>query len=308
MKRKTDPFFYTAAASRDFGLTDGSRDTPQIALADLGRQLVYAPDAQTEGRLKREAFLRIEKFRQVLEYYKGSELPEMQYLSNTLVREFELPEETHVEFSDLFRRNCDYLGIGRGFATSAAAARGEPEIDEGAAGDEAGSTVTFAEPQTETGLKCFVIMPFRERQEAHPEGFFTEVLRSLIAPAGRDAGFTVATASRQGSDVIQSTIVNELLDAELVLADLTEHNPNVLFELGLRMAHDKPVALIKARGTGAVFDVDNVLRVLEYDANLWSSTVDRDRPRLTEHIRAAWDNRDSENTYIRLLRRPPVQT
>jgi hypothetical protein len=33
-----------------------------------------------------------------------------------------------------------------------------------------------------------------------------------------------------------------------VLADLTEHNPNVLFELGLRMAVNKPIALVKAKG------------------------------------------------------------
>jgi hypothetical protein len=35
---------------------------------------------------------------------------------------------------------------------------------------------------------------------------------------------------KQGSDVIQSTIINQLLKADLVIADLTDHNPNVLFE------------------------------------------------------------------------------
>jgi hypothetical protein len=33
--------------------------------------------------------------------------------------------------------------------------------------------------------------------------------------AGRDAGFEVLTANREGSDVIQATIVNQLLDADL---------------------------------------------------------------------------------------------
>jgi hypothetical protein len=81
------------------------------------------------------------------------------------------------------------------------------------------------------------------------------------------------TAKRQGSDIIQSTIVNDLLEADLVLADLTEHNPNVLFELGMRIHADLPVVLVRARGTGAIFDVDNMLRVEEYDPNLWTSTV-----------------------------------
>ena len=68
--------------------------------------------------------------------------------------------------------------------------------------------------------------------------------------------------------MIQATIVNALLDADLVLADLTEHNPNELVQLGMRMHTDKSVALVRAKGTGAIFDVDNMLRVEEYNPDL----------------------------------------
>jgi nucleoside 2-deoxyribosyltransferase len=122
-------------------------------------------------------------------------------------------------------------------------------------------------------------------------------------PAAVDAGFSVETAKRQGSDIIQSTIINELLDADLVIADLTDHNPNVLFELGLRIAEHKPVALIKASDTGRIFDVDNLLRVHEYNQNLWPSTLAADLPVMTEHIKAAWDARNSGQTYMKILRR-----
>lgn len=145
-------------------------------------------------------------------------------------------------------------------------------------------------------------MPFVERDDRHSAGFFQEVLTALFTPAITGAGLQVRTAKRQGSDVIQSTIVKELLAADLVLADLTEHNPNVLFELGMRMATDLPVVLVRAKGTGAIFDVDNMLRVEDYSPNLWSSTVKADVPRLQAHIQAAWDNRDSADTYMRLLR------
>src|SRR5213079_2550524 len=114
----------------------------------------------------------------------------------------------------------------------------------------------------------------------------------ILTPAATKAGFRVKTARRQGSDVIQSTIVNELLEADLVLADLTEHNPNVLFELGMRMAEDKPVALVRARGTGPIFDVDNMLRVEEYSPNLWPSTVTIDVPKIASHIKATWEGRE----------------
>ncbi len=35
------------------------------------------------------------------------------------------------------------------------------------------------------------------------------------------------------------------------------------------MAQEKPVVLIRALGTPALFDVDNLLRVFEYNPNLW---------------------------------------
>jgi len=146
-------------------------------------------------------------------------------------------------------------------------------------------------------------MPFVEKDEIYPKGFFSEVLRSLITPAAVEAGFIVETANKQGSDIIQSTIINDLLEADLVIADLTAHNPNVLFELGVRMAQDKPVALIKSTGTGKIFDVDNMLRVFEYDRNLWRSTIEHDLPKLREHIKAAWENRDSNLSYMKILRK-----
>jgi len=163
--------------------------------------------------------------------------------------------------------------------------------------------VTLGQSKKQTGQLCFVVMPFTERDTKHPVGFFDEVLRSLIVPAATEAGFTVRSALRQGSDVIQQTIVSDLLLADLVVADLTEHNPNVMFELGMRMNQDKPVALIRAKGTAGIFDVDNMLRVWDYDPNLWPSTIEKDIPRLRDHIAGTWDNRDNDNTYMKLLGR-----
>ena len=111
----------------------------------------------------------------------------------------------------------------------------------------------------------------------------------------------VRSAKRSGSDVIQRTIIRDLLAADLVVADLTEHNPNVMFELGMRMREDKPVALIREIGTGSVFDVDNMLRVYDYDGRLWQSTLIDDVRSLSEHISSTWNNRDADRTYYKLL-------
>ena len=292
-------FFYLTAASRHYGLTLGTSSAGKIELADLGRNLVYAPDPGQERQLKLQSFLSVEVFRLVLEYYKGSNLPEMQYLGNTLEREFGLPPQTHKEFSRIFRENCKYLGITSGLPSNLGAA---PQ-GEGAEASPLPDTVTLAEPAGGTSkLIAFVATPFVERDPAHPPGFFAEVLRSLVTPAAKESNFIVKTANRQGSDLIQSTIVNDLIEADLVIADLTEHNPNVMFELGVRMAQDKPVVLIKAKGTGPLFDVDNMLRVFEYDPNLWQTTIEKDLPDLRDFIKGSWQNRSSDKSYMKILR------
>lgn len=291
---KSAKFFYITAAARDFGITVGTRETATIALTDLGRAIVYAPDPEAELAKKVEAFLSVDIFKRVLEHYKGSELPEMKYLGNTLENTFKLAPQYHEEFSRLFRENCQDLGITSGSPASSGSQAAAP------------STLVVGVPKGGDGKKkpkAFVIMPFVERSDVRPTGFFKEVLRSLLTPAGVAAGFVVETANRQGSDVIQSTIVNDLLEADLVVADLTDHNPNVLFELGVRIAEDKPVVLVKATGTGRIFDVDNMMRVYEYSANLWQSTVEKDLAEITEHIKGAWEKKGSDQSYMKILRR-----
>jgi nucleoside 2-deoxyribosyltransferase len=145
-------------------------------------------------------------------------------------------------------------------------------------------------------------MPFSEQETGlRPDGFFKEVYISIIKPACEKAGFDAVTADRKGSDVIHTTILREILEADIVLADLTDHNPNVMFELGLRMAAGKPTSLIKTKDTGRIFDVDNVLRVYEYSENLWKSTVELDVPLLAEHITATWEARDTGSSYVEIL-------
>jgi nucleoside 2-deoxyribosyltransferase len=302
MGRKSNNFFYLCASARDYGLTKGGRETEMVELQPLGREIVYASNADVEASKKREAFLRVELFKKVLDYYKGANLPEMKYLGNTLENTFGLTRDRHEEFSKVFQANCEYVGITTVFSAS----RSEP-VNFTLVEDQTNirpTTVTLAEPNGSNGSNsgtAFVIIPFVERDSIHTKGFFQEALRNLITPAARDAGFIVKTANRQGSDVIQSTIINDLINADLVIADLTEHNPNVLFELGIRIAQKKPVALIKAAGTGRIFDVDSMIRVFEYQATLWKSSIESDLPGLTDHIRGTWEKRENTTSYMEIL-------
>lgn len=284
-------------ASALYGITTGTRAASLLSLEKIGREILFAPSPELELQAKRRAFLNVEIFSKVLEYYKGKRLPDMEFLSNTLLTEFSIPTDLHKEFKEIFEDNCDFVEISsdwKGFSTPGRTITNSRS--------DRSTVITYAAEHNPTGQNCFVIMPFSERLSDRPKGFFDEVFESLIKPAAEQAGFDVQTANKDGSDVIQSTIINELMDADLVIADLTDHNPNVLFELGLRMAEEKPVAIIKTDDTGGVFDVDNMLRVFEYSRNLWPSTVKRDLPRLEGHIRATWDGRTTTRTYISILR------
>ena len=115
-------------------------------------------------KLKKQAFLNIDIFKKVLEYYKGSNLPDMKYLGNVLTKEFGLDPETHEEFAKIFRENCQYLGITSGVPQAATPGGEEPS-------EPSAGTVTLAEGAAGSKLTAFVILPFVERDAKHPKGF-----------------------------------------------------------------------------------------------------------------------------------------
>jgi hypothetical protein len=284
--------FYLSAASRDYGLTSGTSRTDKISLTDFGKTVFYPTSPQAESATLVQAFKNVKIFTKVLDHYKGSDLPQMKYLGSTLKTEFGLAEKHHELFARVFKENCTFLKIGS-----------VPTSEDSADTKASPTAVVWGEPKSAVDLnkRAFVVMPFVERNEKRARGFHQEVLTSIITPAGTKAGFTVRTANRQGSDMIQATIINELINADLVITDLTDSNPNVLFELGVRLALKKPVALIKSADTQRLFDVDNIIRIETYSPNLWPSTIESDLERIKDHIVAAWEGRDKANDYITVL-------
>lgn len=107
--------------------------------------------------------------------------------------------------------------------------------------------------------KCFIIMPFG--------GWFDKYYFEIYVPAIEDAGFEAKRADdlyRPGN--IVNDIWNYTKTAKVILADLTNKNPNVFYELGLAHAISKPAVLITASMDDVPFDLRS-LRVIEYDKN-----------------------------------------
>ncbi|PKB88868.1 hypothetical protein A8A01_18260 [Ewingella americana] len=283
------------ASARDYGITVGTRDTSKIELTELGKSLVYPKSQEEEGNAILSSFLNIHLFKKVYDYYQGGNLPEIEYLKNTLKTEFGIDDQLQDDFYNLYQQNLKYV--------REKVAR-EDSISTNSVNDKtatASSSIMLGESQGQSKLIAFVAMPFSEKTSNYPHGYFDEVLKHLITPSAVKAGFNAKTAKKAGSEVIQSTIVNDLDAADLVIVDLTEHNPNVLFELGMRIAFSKPVCLIRAKGTAPIFDIDHMLRVYDYNPCLWPSTLESDIPQLSEHIKETWMNRN-ERSYLDILR------
>lgn len=67
--------------------------------------------------------------------------------------------------------------------------------------------------------------------------------------------------------MIQYDIIQNIIDADMVLCDLSNKNPNVLYELGIRQAFDLPAVLVQEYGTQRIFDI-STMRTIDYDKGL----------------------------------------
>lgn len=103
---------------------------------------------------------------------------------------------------------------------------------------------------------CGLIMPI-SGIAGHPiytEQHWGEVY-CILKEAIEESGYEVRMVSEsEGSSIIQESIVNNIYSDDIVVVDVSSKNPNVMFELGLRLAFDKPAVLIKDELTSYNFD------------------------------------------------------
>lgn len=115
------------------------------------------------------------------------------------------------------------------------------------------------------GLKtCFVVFPIGE-SESETRGNADKLFKYIIKPVCDACGFEAVRVDKlNDASSITKTIIDYLESAELVIADITEHNPNVFFEMGYRNRTKKPVIHLKRKGESLPFDV-TAIRTLDYD-------------------------------------------
>jgi hypothetical protein len=116
------------------------------------------------------------------------------------------------------------------------------------------------------------------------------VLDNIIIPA-------VERATKQKSDecvfradliskpgLITEHIIEKLQEVDVVIADITKLNANVMFELGIRHGLGKPYVLLCEEGQELPFDIKN-FRTIFYEINI--NKFRQPRQELSEYIVAA---------------------
>ena len=156
---------------------------------------------------------------------------------------------------------------------------------------------------------AFVVMPFGEKEGID----FNRVYDGYAKPALESAGFEVFRADEEmRAGNIRTDMFQELLLADLVVADLSVDNPNVWYEIGVRHAlRARGVIHIKCRRDHMPFDVytDRSLRYRIKDGAPDPAFLEADKQVLAKfalETMAAWHERKVSPVYhlLRFLKEP----
>lgn len=98
--------------------------------------------------------------------------------------------------------------------------------------------------KSESKRKCFIITPIGNETDPirrHIDGLINE----CIIPAIGEKYECIASHQMNDPGSISNSIINEIFESDIVIANITGFNPNVMYELAFRHSINKPVIIIK---------------------------------------------------------------
>lgn len=250
------PFQTHLSSALKYGLMERPK-AGHVKISDLGRKILKPHNPEDALQGKREAILAEPTLSKIYLHYRGENLPDKQFLENSLNDTFGIPKDKMTEFITILKeslQNADLMD-----------SSGDKDriIDYNSTGT---STVQVhqniaklgKEAKISSGDTCFVMMPFSD-----PLGSYYE---QIYEPAIRKAGLVPVRADNEifGTGKIIDQIWAGISNATVLLAELTSRNPNVFYELGLAHAIKKPVVLVSSNEEDVPFDLQHV-RVIYYD-------------------------------------------
>jgi hypothetical protein len=143
---------------------------------------------------------------------------------------------------------------------------------------------------------CGVIMPI-SAIDGCDERHWSEV-KEIVFESVRGAEMSPQLVSDDVEiGIIHKRIVQNIYDNPVVVCDISAKNPNVMLELGMRLAFDKPVVVIKDDKTNYSFDSSPIEHVT-YPRDLRYQAILAFQATLKEKIRAMLKG-SNENSFLK---------
>ena len=143
--------------------------------------------------------------------------------------------------------------------------------------------------------QCFVVSPIGEPDSATRKRS-DQVLQYVVRPAVESCGYVAVRADELDKPgIITSQVIQHVADAPLVVADLSERNPNLFYELAIRHALRKPFIQIIRTGEEIPFDVANT-RTIHVDHNDLDS-VDAAKKSIVGQVKALNEKSNIETPF-----------
>jgi hypothetical protein len=149
-------------------------------------------------------------------------------------------------------------------------------------------------------LICGIVMPI-SAIDGCDESHWSDV-QEILSESIESAGFNpnlVSNADDVG--IIHKRIIQNLYDNPIVVCDVSGKNPNVMFELGLRLAFDKPTIIVKDEKTAYSFDT-SAIEHIEYPRDLRFSKIVEFKQKLADKIRFTHQKATSDSGYTTFLK------
>jgi hypothetical protein len=150
---------------------------------------------------------------------------------------------------------------------------------------------------------CGLVMPISAIDGCSSE-HWAEV-QAIISDAVKgipDPKFSIRLVSTSDDiGVIQKRIVQNLYTDEIIVCDVSAKNPNVMFELGMRLAFDKPTVIVKDDKTTYSFDTSPIEH-LDYPRDLRFTKIVQFKEQLATKVRGTYQaskNDPKHSTFLK---------
>jgi hypothetical protein len=152
-------------------------------------------------------------------------------------------------------------------------------------------------------LKCGIIMPIASMGD-YSESHWQDIKSIIIEATQQISGYKFKTEIVSNSDgeinIIHKNIITNIYNSDIVVCDISGRNPNVLFELGMRLTFDKPTVIIKDDETPYIFDTSSI-ETLTYPKDLRFNKIVNFKENLANRIKLTYEKSIEDSDYSPFL-------